>query len=113
MDENNYLKFGKEWKIVEKFLYDEEYYESVIIFKSDGSVYNKTYKRNESWEFISNNKFNYIRNNITYPILFTFNKSDKEIRFEGNGISSVPGMNNSTINGSLYKGSKHSFDEDG
>ena len=31
---------------------NENTYESVIIFKSDGIVFNKTYNLNESWEFL-------------------------------------------------------------
>ena len=41
MGENNYLKFDKEWNIKEKFDSDENTYESVIIFKSDGVVFNR------------------------------------------------------------------------
>ena len=99
MDENNYLKFDKEWNIREKFDSDEKTYDSVIIFKSDGTVFNKTYNRNESWELLNDNEFDYKRSNITYKI--SFDKSGKKNEFKGSGILLFPSKDNSVINGSL------------
>ena len=99
MGENNYLKFDKEWNIKEKFDSNENTYESVIIFKSDGVVFNKTYNRNESWELLNDNEFNYKRSNITYKI--SFDKSGEKNEFEGSGSILFPSKDNSIINGSL------------